>query len=147
MKLTFKKATQKDAAKLVEMDKIIFTRPFDIFFTEPEFKKIFNHKGETGFIYNGKKLTGYYSWIDIDKNVTELMSIGILPEFQGKGIGSECVKYILSNLKKKKRIILVTHPKNIGALKTYMKHGFEIYGFKENHYGPGHHRVMMQKSN
>jgi ribosomal-protein-alanine N-acetyltransferase len=146
--LQYKKATIKDIPLLVEMDKQCFNRSFDNQFTENEFRQyVFDRSGEAGFIYSGTDRVGYYAWVNTNSEESEIVALAILPEHQKRGFGSVTMTMLLDALKHAKRITVMTHPHNIGALKTYMNNGFVISGFREDYYGPGQPRVMLQRDN
>ncbi|KKP70188.1 hypothetical protein A2X44_00575 [candidate division CPR3 bacterium GWF2_35_18] len=144
-KLTYKRATRKDISKLVELDKKCFNRDFDNSFTEKEFETCLTQSGDTGFIYLNKTIIGFYSWVDIDNEESEIVGIAILPEYQKHGYGTTGVKMMLDSLKDKKKIKIVTHPKNTIALKMYKNLGFVVSGFSKDHYGPNQPRVVLYK--
>ena len=43
-----------------------------------------------------------------------------------------------------KAIITVTHPQNTGAIILYLEHGFKIVGWKDDYYGDGQPRLMLE---
>src|SRR3989339_154411 len=125
-KLTYKRATRKDISKLVELDKKCFNRDFDNSFTEKEFETCLTQSGDTGFIYLNKTIIGFYSWVDIDNEESEIVGIAILPEYQKHGYGTTGVKMMLDSLKDKKL-------------------GFVVSWFSKDHYGPNQPRVVLYK--
>jgi ribosomal protein S18 acetylase RimI-like enzyme len=52
---------------------------------------------------------------------------------------------LLKELKIFKRLDLVVHPDNIGAIKLYNSLGFETESLKENYFGDGEPRLIMIK--
>lgn len=144
MPLTYKKANRTDIPKLVDIDKKAFNRDFDNPMSAEEFEKyMFSKPGETGFIYNNETCVGYYSWVDIDDDTTEIVAIAILPEYQRKTFGSKGIQMMLDKLRHKSKLKIVTHPKNLVALKVYMNNGFIISGYSEDYYGPDQPRVIL----
>lgn len=79
------------------------------------------------------------------KSVEHAYIDGLLvdPRFQGKGIARKAMEIILEELKKIKRIDLVTHPHNIPAIMLYLSLGFIIESWKDNYFGDGEPRILM----
>jgi ribosomal protein S18 acetylase RimI-like enzyme len=65
------------------------------------------------------------------------------PKFQGKGVARKAMEVILEELKKIKRIDLVTHPRNTPAIRLYLSLGFVIESWKDNYFGDGEPRISM----
>jgi len=142
--LSYKKVTLEDIPLLVELDKKCFNRDFDNSFTEQEFKDYaFNKTGETGLIYLDDTLIGFYSWVDINDEETEIIAIAILPEHQKHGYGTKGIEMMLDKLAHKECIKIVTHPQNIVALRIYLNHNFIISDFRKDYYGPNQPRIVM----
>ena len=55
----------------------------------------------------------------------DVMRVGVMPEFQGKGIGTKLMEAALSQAPE---VILSVHKDNVGAVKLYRKLGFSIIG-------------------
>ena len=62
-----------------------------------------------------------------------------------KGIASWAIQNILDNIKNKKTINLVVHPKNTAAILVYLKAGFVVDGWKDNFFGDGEPRLSLVK--
>ena len=69
----------------------------------------------------------------------------VSPRFQGQGIAREAMIIVLEKFKDVKRIDLVTHPDNIGAVNLYQSLGFIAESRKENYYGDGEPRIVMAR--
>ena len=52
----------------------------------------------------------------------------------------------LLELVKGNQVYMITHPKNIAAIILYLKNGFEIASWKENCYGDGEPRLILQRT-
>lgn len=61
-----------------------------------------------------------------DKTI-KLFIVGVLPEFQKKGIGTDLMQAIINKYKEKYEIFVEASSRNIGAQKLYEKTGFELY--------------------
>ena len=66
------------------------------------------------------------------------------PRFQGKGIGKKAMELALKELTDAKTIDLAVHPENTRALKLYESLGFGVGEKKENYYGDGEPRLILE---
>ena len=80
---------------------------------------------------NGKDI-GFYNGLDIDENTYEIGNICIMPEYQGKGIGTKVLKDIIEIHKDKDLNIQYFKQNPVGAL--YERLGFIPNGETETHY-------------
>lgn len=68
-------------------------------------------------------------------NIFHIVELEILPEYQGKGIGSAIICEIIKNEKSKSREIEVGCFKiNSSAINLYKRMGFRIYNETDTHY-------------
>lgn len=67
---------------------------------------------------------------------SELLTIGILPEFQGQGLGKRLLAASLAEVKKNgaKKCFLEVRVSNLPALTLYEKAGFKKNGIRKNYY-------------
>ena len=91
----------------------------------------------------------FYAYIMINGEKVGAMSAGaegeklivgrlyLLPEYRGKGIGTECLEYILDYGREKgcKVAELSVNPKNSNAISLYSKYGFKETSRKQNERG------------
>ncbi len=91
----------------------------------------------------------FYAYIMIDGKRIGVLSAGaengklivgrlyIMPEYRGRGIGSECLEYILNYGKERgcKIAELCVNPKNSNAIALYSKYGFRETSRKQNERG------------
>lgn len=89
--------------------------------------------------------TGYFSYYDIDPETSELLNIGVLKEFQGKGYAQTMMSHYFDLNKDKKKFILVTKPENTQAIRFYEKLGYVIRALRKDYYGPGEDRVFLER--
>lgn len=94
--------------------------------------------------YEKQKPVCYFAFKQGKNNRVELVTTGVLPDYQGQGIGKQIIAKLLE-LNKGKTLHLVTHPRNIAALVLHLKSGFVINGWKENYFGDGEPRLLMQR--
>ena len=81
------------------------------------------------------------------KSATNVYISGLIikPEFQKQGVAKFAMLELLKELKRFKRLDLVVHPDNIGAIKLYNSLGFETESLKENYFSDGEPRLLMIK--
>ena len=91
------------------------------------------------------KPAGYIGYEYKNDNEIELVVIVVLPEFRRKGVGSSLFAHLLA-LEGRKEITLVTHPENTEAILFYLKHGFFIKGWKDNYFGNGQPRLLLERN-
>ena len=97
------------------------------------FKDAFNTR-HFQLIAIGETSVGYLE-INETQDTLNISNILILPEFQGKGVGSQIIKSIISNAKHtNKRVALGVFKVNTRARKLYEKLGFHIHGETPTHY-------------
>lgn len=75
----------------------------------------------------------------------EITLLAVLPTHQRKGYAKQLLNHVLA-LQSNKKVWLVTHPKNSAGIITYLKSGFVIKMFKDNYYGDGEPRIMLEYS-
>lgn len=128
---------------LFELENKIFTRNYHRKAPNPE--ELLNRidKGETFVVYNQKVPIGFIAFEEKDNGI-EIYSLGVLPEYQGKGFGGLLLKKIL-NLAKSNRLFLLTNPQNSQAICFYLKYGFQICGWKDDYYHNGQPRLLLEK--
>lgn len=78
-----------------------------------------------------------------------MFGIAFTREWQGKGLGTEFLKQSFLSLAKNniEQVELTVNPNNTAAVKVYEnKLGFIVTGFRNNEYGEGENRLVMQLS-
>jgi len=147
MKLKLKRASlQKNADILFEIDIKSFNRPFDCPAESAEQVKNYLKNCIVYLCYDGNKPVASFSYELREDDSVELMQMMVLPEYQKKGVGKFMTENFL-RLAKGKKIHTVTHPQNTSAIILYLKHGFNIYGWKDDYYGDGQPRVLLRIEN
>ncbi len=145
MQVRLKKLSLKEAAPIVfRIYNAAFTRPFDSKVEDVKFVKDYLAKSIIFVGYIKDIPISYFAYEFQGEERVELRSTGVLPEYQNMGVGRMMLKYFL-NLFPDKKIFLITHPKNVFAIILYLKHGFMITGWKENYYGDGEPRLILNR--
>lgn len=90
-----------------------------------------------GVIPNGQSEEG---WI---------MSAGIIPQHQGKGLGKKILNLTIDSLKENGvvRVLLTVSPENLPAKTAYEKRGFKQIDFIKDYYGENEDRIVMELRN
>lgn len=81
----------------------------------------------TFFGYFDDKIVGVSGLQVVEKDVALVRNLYILPDYQGKGIGTKLLKNLETKAKKKgiKLLLVGTYSKAYWAVDFYMKHGFK----------------------
>jgi ribosomal protein S18 acetylase RimI-like enzyme len=117
-------------------------------YAELRSEKEFLDELKLGKIYlfkTGKKVIGHITCETKDDGSIRLGGFTIAPQYQGKGFGRQTMELILDKIKGAPKIDLVTHPDNHRAVGLYRSLGFQIVGRKENYFGDGEPRIIMEK--
>jgi GNAT superfamily N-acetyltransferase len=92
---------------------------------------------------SGTEIIGFLSFSEY-QDETLIVTLGVLPQFQGAGIGKALVRKIeeYSKRNNKKRIVLSTSNDDIPALAFYQSIGFQIYEVKPNVIAEKHGKIF-----
>ena len=141
--MEFKKINPKKYGELLfKMDAQAFCRSFDYPSTSIKTTLDYLKNCSVYLVYKDDVPIGVFAYKKSGEEV-EVKQIVVLPGFQGKGYGTLIVKKLLE-LVRGSRIQLVTHPKNTAAIILYLKNGFQIREWKDNYYGDGEPRLVLQ---
>lgn len=135
----------KDWMGLMEVEDKAFGGGFSRYFL----RMVPRFYGENSYVVESEGvIVGYCIGVIPNGIVNEgwIMSLGIVPSHQGKGIGSQLLNLTIEALKDNKveRIFLTVSPENYGAIKSYERRGFNKVDVKEDYYGKGEHRIVME---
>lgn len=85
---------------------------------------------EDYIIFEGETPVGWIGVNGLLEKTAYLKMAALLPEYQGKGIGSLAIQQIVEGLKSKgyASVVLYTNQSNLRAQKCYAKCGFEVAG-------------------
>lgn len=129
MPLSYVPATREDADVIFSMCKQLIDSYEDVETIDYEKviawvrKKIDDNIGKyTCVTQNGEKV-GYFS-LQPGREEAELDDLYVLPEYRGKGIGTEVLSYCISRVKTP--VFLYVFRKNTGAIKLYERMGFSV---------------------
>lgn len=134
----------KEAQVLFELEKKAFFRDFDLPSRNVEEQIDYLKESEVFGLYENGVVVGFFAYRQGENDV-ELLVIAVDPQKQGNGYGKMLIAKLLE-LTKNRTVRLVTHPKNSGAIRFYLKSGFTISGWKDNYYGDGQPRLLLAYS-
>lgn len=102
------------------------------------------------YIWNNQegRLTGYITiLLDPSNPSAEILNIGVDPEFQLEGYGTQLMLFAqkLATDSKKDSIKLMTTVSNFGAQEFYKIMGFKVIGEVENAFSDGKSRYILEK--
>ncbi len=137
-----KENLSNSAAVLFKIDNEAFIGSFALPSRDTEELVEYLKNSEVFIAYEKNKPIGFIAY-ESNANMAEIKSVAVIPKYQGKGFGKKMVKSILEMIDTP-RIVLVTHPKNSAAVAVYLKCGFNIVGWKDNYYGDGEPRLLLE---
>ncbi|MDF2671950.1 MAG: GCN5-related N-acetyltransferase [Clostridiales bacterium] len=132
MEITFNHATANDIEVLFELNKKLIEKyetnlnhDFEKIYSWVKRKLENNIKSYQCIYFDGIKVGYFYLHNDGEK--LELDDLYIFDEFQGGGIGTRVLKYVASiAAEKNKAVFLYVFAKNHGAIRLYLRNGYEI---------------------
>ena len=133
----------KEAKVLFDLDNKAFHRDFDLPSRNIQEQIDYLLGSDVYILYDEDNPVGFFAFKK-DKNGTEIKSIVVVPEKQGKVHGRVMMNKLLE-LTNGSVIHLVTHPRNTSAIMYYLKFSFEICGWKDNYYGDGEPRLLLKR--
>lgn len=117
-----------EVQKICDLDKILFP---DSFYSIEQLMKMYADKNYLFYIFkNGNNVDGYIIVLNLKKEI-EIIKIGVNPETQGQGIGSQLIQKIKEF---HTPIFLEVNHHNENAVNFYKYHGFSEIGRRKNYY-------------
>jgi ribosomal protein S18 acetylase RimI-like enzyme len=108
------------------------------------FDKKFNVAELPGYVAKARKKTlGFISTADADE-ATIIVALGVLPDYQGCGVGKNLIKRLEREASRKGRKVLLVSTSNddLPALGFYQSLGFQIYEVKPDVIAQKHGKVL-----
>jgi ribosomal protein S18 acetylase RimI-like enzyme len=141
--MNFKKVDPgKEGQLLFELDNKCFIKDYDIPSRNVQEQVDYLKDSICYLAIQNNSPIGFFAY-KIDEERVDIKSIAVLPNHQGKKYGKIMMEELLKQVKNHK-VFVVTHPRNTPAIILYLKSGFEIYGWKDNYYGDGQPRLLLQ---
>lgn len=79
----------------------------------------------SGFVITDGWRIVAYVMLRGDRYLVDIMRLGVVPEFQGRGLGTQLLQH---SAEQAEHAMLTVHAENKRALQLYSRHGFEIVG-------------------
>jgi ribosomal protein S18 acetylase RimI-like enzyme len=118
-------ATCDDVATIEEMVQLFWGDPVQLMF-----ERQYTVAQEPAIVAESdKNIIGFISYSDFNQNTVLIVALGILPGYQGCGIGQVLVKQIeeYARGQGKQQLLVVTSNDNLPALAFYQRLGFQLY--------------------
>ena len=115
-------AEEKDLEKVLEIERLSFSDPWDLHGFKTAMKHIF-------LVFDGQDIRGYLIVVCCYKNITAtIMKLAVHPEHRRKGIAIALLSHVLEILKEKAIIDVCLNVEMIRkpAIALYEKFGFQI---------------------
>lgn len=89
------------------------------------------------------EVAGFVSLAEVSDAVL-VVALGVLPQYQGSGLGSGLVQRVEDETKKlgKRRVLVATSNDDLPALAFYQSHGFQIFEVKPNVIAEKHGTIL-----
>jgi ribosomal protein S18 acetylase RimI-like enzyme len=139
-----KQPLSKAADEIYEIYKRAFVRDFDAKVDSVQAVINYLQKSECWLGYLDDKPICYFASQQDEDGRVELRTLGLLPDYQGKGIGDTILEKFLSEVRGKPTHLIV-HPRNISAIILYLKKGWIVNGYETDFYGDGQPRILLER--
>lgn len=116
-----RRVNNKDADKITVLERLIFQEQVKPDPCEESIKKYCN--SSHGWVYDDNEIKGYLLFC-LKKNSAYIVTIGVHPEYRGKGLATKLIHTCLNSINVP--IYLHVQINNITALNLYLKLGFQI---------------------
>jgi ribosomal protein S18 acetylase RimI-like enzyme len=92
---------------------------------------------------SGKNIIGFISF-SVYEHAILIVTLGVLPQYQGLGVGRALIKKVETHAKRtgRKKLILSTSNDDLPALAFYQSIGFQIYDVKPNVIAKKHSKII-----
>jgi ribosomal protein S18 acetylase RimI-like enzyme len=128
------RATKNSIRDLEGLDRAIFP----VRYSESFYKKLLKDvdKHPYIFLHKGQKIGVCTFHVNTELNSSYIMTLGVLPEYRRKGIGSEMLRRVEANIESYgvDRICLHVQSNNCGGMSFYKKSGYKIIGIEMEYY-------------
>lgn len=145
MSIGFRKATTDDIPALLELEESIAdTHTYSAMLQESEWIEAMDEEEVFLIELDGTVIGNITYDVQSDDRVY-ISGLAIHPKYQGKGYGKQALTKVLEQFSNVSKIDLVTHPDNTARL-LYESLGFTVTERKENHFGDGEPRLVLELS-
>jgi [ribosomal protein S18]-alanine N-acetyltransferase len=85
----------------------------------------------------GGACIGFLAWTRLDEQLIEVLNLGVLPAYRGRGAGAKLLQACLASLVQKgDRCLLEVRASNAAARRLYARLGFREIGVRKDYYPP-----------
>jgi ribosomal protein S18 acetylase RimI-like enzyme len=137
------KATKDDWQKVLGFELAAKSEYFSALENEKDVKN-YIEESQVFLVKLGNKIIGTASYKP-EKDSAYLDGLTIAPEYRGNGYSKKAMALLMNKLKGFKKATIRVHPKNTPAVIVYLKDGFKIINWEENHFGDNQPRLFMEK--
>lgn len=138
-----RKAVVEDAAKLIELQRAAASSLYGID-TEERLQK-YAKDGDVFMILMDEEVIGAILYDVENDGSIYLSGIVVAAAYQGRGYSKLAMREFLEKMMERK-IHLTVHPDNLSAVKLYLGAGFTVVERKDNCYGDGEPRLVMERN-
>lgn len=144
--LTLQPATLSDWQEIGAIESNSGNACYKALTLEGELKEFLTESRVFFAINNGKKI-GSVGIKQLSDKQAQLVNLSIMPEYRGQGYGKELVEVTVQEATRLgfETIMLLVHPTNTTAQIMYLKCGFIVTAYKENYFGDGEPRLVMER--
>jgi ribosomal protein S18 acetylase RimI-like enzyme len=143
-RISFVKAKEDDWPKVLQFELAAKSETYSAIENEKDIRAYLKDSN-VFFIKLGDALIGTASFKSEKDDSAYLDGLTLLVRYRGSGFGAEAMDLIMEKIKGFKKATIRVHPKNSSALILYLKAGFSIIRWEENHYGDGQPRLFLEK--
>jgi [ribosomal protein S18]-alanine N-acetyltransferase len=141
-RLTVRDMKPEDLDVIVELEKVLFSQPWDLESFEYELEQPYS---ESYVVVCDDRIIAYFMmWSLLDE--MHVLNIAVIPEYRRKGIARWLLEMFIEKSQQNHiRIIhLEVRESNDGAIRLYEKIGFKTVGRRRNYYSdPAEDAVLM----
>ena len=136
----------EDPTNLAELDKSCFKKAW----REESFSKLMNYPWFRAWTWHAEATSKALAFLIIEdqSDLFSILRVGVMPEFQRKGIGREMMDFLIQLARNEQvpKILLEVHEFNLAAQRLYFASGFCQIHLKKGYYRdpPGNALVLAK---
>ncbi|WP_299822232.1 GNAT family N-acetyltransferase [uncultured Pontibacter sp.] len=145
MQLHIRTATVQDLRQVKHIDEALFKEDAYPMFVLRQFLDVSGHLFKVAVL--NEAVAGYVlGSYNVADTTAWFLSLGVLPEYRGKGIGEALMHTLMNDVKGRgaNAVYLTVHPENASAIKLYGKLGFRTEFTDPDYYLDGSPRLVMR---
>lgn len=143
-KITLNPTTINDWKTIQNLEKQAEGKHYPAYTQEKDIKKYLSSSQVFLINHNDKPIGSISYEIKNDKTIY-FDGFTILPEYRNQGFATQALTQIIQQLKNKTHFTLAVHPENTPALLIYLKANFKIKQWKNDYFGDGEPRLILEK--